>query len=107
MSQWAHENPEAMAEIAALPPSQQNQAMRAAMPDPLDAADRLRDEARLETYEITTDQERTLQNLHADHDELEIRPGSRGRLIVLCIDYDDGGRVVTATHTVDPDGMAF
>lgn len=44
MSQWARENPELMEEIASLPPSQQNAAMRAVMPDPLEAADRARDE---------------------------------------------------------------
>lgn len=38
--------PEEMAEIASLPPSQQNEALRAAMPDPLEQADRLRDEAK-------------------------------------------------------------
>ena len=31
MSQWANENPEAMTEIASLPPSEQNAALRAAM----------------------------------------------------------------------------
>lgn len=34
MSRWANENPERMAEIAALPPSQQNAALRAAMGGP-------------------------------------------------------------------------
>lgn len=43
MSQWARENPDAYSEIAALPPSQQNAALRHAMGyDP----DRVRDEAR-------------------------------------------------------------
>lgn len=43
---WANENPEAMAEIASLPPSEQNEALRAAMigqlsrsPRPLDDQD--------------------------------------------------------------------
>lgn len=44
MSQWARENPEAMEEIAALPPSRQVEAMRGAMPDPAEAADRAREE---------------------------------------------------------------
>ena len=42
MSQWARENPEQMAEIAALPASQQNAALRHAVGyDP----DRIRDQA--------------------------------------------------------------
>lgn len=48
MSQWAHEHPEEMAEIAALPLSQQNEALRAAMVDPLEQADRERDERELD-----------------------------------------------------------
>lgn len=41
MSQWAHSHPEEMAEIAGLPPSQQNAAMRDAIGhDP----DRIRDQ---------------------------------------------------------------
>ncbi len=44
MSQWAHEHPEEMTEIARLPLSQQNEALRGAMTDPLAAADHFRKE---------------------------------------------------------------
>ncbi len=44
MSQWHRENPELAEEIAKLPLSEQNAAERALMPDPLERADRERDE---------------------------------------------------------------
>ncbi len=46
MSEWAHDHPEEMEEIAKLPLSQQNEALRGAMVDPLEVADQQRKEAR-------------------------------------------------------------
>jgi hypothetical protein len=45
VSEWAHNHPEEMTEIARLPLSQQNSALRAAMSDPLEIADQRRKEA--------------------------------------------------------------
>lgn len=45
MSEWHRNNPELAEEIAKLPPSMQNAAERALIPDPLEQADRERDEA--------------------------------------------------------------
>lgn len=44
MSQWDREHPEESLAISQLPPSQQLAARHASVPDPLEAADRLRDE---------------------------------------------------------------
>jgi hypothetical protein len=59
MSQWAHEHPEEYAEIAALPPSQQNAAMREAIGydadairDQLDEAQQLERDANLYGFSV-------------------------------------------------------
>ncbi len=46
MSEWAHNHPEEMEEIAKLPLSEQNEALRGAMVDPLEVADQQRKERR-------------------------------------------------------------
>jgi hypothetical protein len=46
MSQWAREHPDEAYEISLLPLDQQLDALRAAMGDPLERADRARDEER-------------------------------------------------------------
>lgn len=56
MSRWAHEHPEEMAEIAALPPALQNEALREAMVDPRDVADQLRDEERYDDESAEDDE---------------------------------------------------